>query len=68
MIYNVPIFRMWEIVMRGRTQVFRNIGIYFLLFLCSFMVFDSTTLVIAVFVALVALYHFSHKITRRKQL
>lgn len=54
--------------MRRRVQVFRNIVTYFLLFLFSFMVFDFSALVIGVFVALAALYHFTGKIARNKRL
>jgi multisubunit Na+/H+ antiporter MnhE subunit len=52
----------------GRFLVLRNILVYLFLFLMSFMVFDSATLMIGVFVALVALYHFTHKLSRRNQL
>ncbi len=54
--------------MAGKGRAFQNILIYLLLFLLSFMVFDSVTLMIGVFFALIALYHFSVKISQRKQL
>lgn len=52
----------------GRRPVLRNILVYLLLFLLSFMVFDSTTLMIGVFVALAALYYFTQKMSGRNQL
>jgi predicted membrane chloride channel (bestrophin family) len=52
----------------GKSRVFRNVLVYLFLFLLSFMVFDSATLMIGVFVALIALYHFTHKLARRNQL
>jgi hypothetical protein len=51
----------------GKIQVFRNILVYLFLFLMSFMVFDSATLMIGVFVALVALYHFTHNLAQKNQ-
>lgn len=52
----------------GKIVVLRNILVYLFLFLLSFMVFDSATLMVGVFVALVALYHFTHKQARRNEL
>jgi len=49
-------------------KVYRTILIYLLLFLMSFMVFDSTTLMIGVFFALIALYHFSTRLAKKNQL
>ncbi|GJL80315.1 MAG: hypothetical protein NPINA01_33040 [Nitrospinaceae bacterium] len=54
--------------MMGKGRVIQNIIIYLLLFLLSFMVFDSITLMVGVFVALAALYHFTHKISGRNRL
>jgi hypothetical protein len=68
MVYNENCLLLTEIVMKNKGWIFRNIFIYLLLFLVSFMVFDSTTLMIGVCFALIALYHFSSKFARRKQL
>jgi len=56
-----------ESIVKG-SRVFKNILIYLLLFLLSFMVFDSTTLMIGVFFALIALYHFTAKWAQKNQL
>ncbi len=52
----------------GKIAVLRNILIYLFLFLLSFMVFDSATLMVGVFVALIALYHFTRKLALRNKL
>jgi len=56
-----------EGIVKG-SRAFRNILIYLLLFLLSFMVFDSITLMVGVFFALIALYHFSVKLAQKNQL
>ena len=67
MVYTGPILLLMENIVRS-SRIFRNILIYLLLFLLSFMVFDSTTLMIGVFFALIALYHFSSKWAQKNQL
>jgi len=67
-VYNEQILWLKVSVMMGKGKVLRNILVYLLLFLMSFMVFDSTTLMIGVFIALAALYHFTHKMYLRNKL
>jgi len=68
MVYNESLLLLTESIVKGTGRVFQNILIYLLLFLFSFMVFDSTTLMIGVFFAMMALYHFSTKWAKRNQL
>jgi len=52
----------------GLASALANILMYCLLFLLSFLVFDSVSLIIGVFLALAALYHFTVKSSQRNQL
>jgi len=68
MVYNESILILTGNRVKSKGWVYRNVLIYLFLFLLSFLVFDSTTLMIGVFVALIALYHFSAKLAKRNQL